>query len=78
MGEFVRLRKLMKRMGNKKETGRSWVEVGNHVYSFVVGDEVGPKIEGIYQVLENLIGHMKESRYVPDLDCLIYDFEDGT
>ncbi|KAJ9681717.1 hypothetical protein PVL29_017885 [Vitis rotundifolia] len=77
-GEFARLRKLMKRMGNKKETGRSWVEVGNHVYSFVVGDEVGSKIEGIYQVLENLIGHMKESGYVPDLDCLVYDLEDGT
>ena len=39
---------------------------------------MGSKIEGIYQVLENLIGHMKESGYVPDLDCLIYDLEDGT
>ena len=77
-GEFARLRKLMKRMGSKKETGRSWVEVGNLVYSFVVGNEVDSKIDGVYQVLEILIDHMKETGYVPDLDCLMYDLEGGT
>jgi len=25
-----------------------------------------------------LICHMRESGYVPDLDCLIHDLEDGT
>lgn len=75
-GEFARLRKLMKGMGSKKETGKSWVEIGNQVYSFVIADEVGSKREGVYQVLENLTGHMKEAGYVPDLDCLKYDLND--
>ncbi|KAL3591070.1 hypothetical protein D5086_009710 [Populus alba] len=36
-GEAERMRKLMKRAGSRKEDGRSWIEVRNQVYSFVVG-----------------------------------------
>jgi hypothetical protein len=32
----------------------------------------------VYRVLDLLICHMRESGYVPDLDCLIHDLEDGT
>ncbi|XP_059648408.1 putative pentatricopeptide repeat-containing protein At1g56570 [Cornus florida] len=76
--EFARMRKLMRGMGSKKEAGRSWIEVKNQVYSFVVGDKAGPHIEWVYGVLQMLIQHIKEAGYVPDLDCLIHDLEDGS
>jgi pentatricopeptide repeat protein len=77
-GEFADIRKLMRGMRSKKEAGRSWIEVKDQVYSFVVGDKMGSHIKWVYRVLDLLIFHMKESGYVPDLDCLINDLEDGT
>ena len=76
--EFARVRKLMKGMGRKKEAGRSWIEVRNQVYSFVVGVKVGSQVEWLYGVLELLLKHMKEAGHTPDIDCLIHDMEDGT
>lgn len=77
-GEFAKMRKLIKGMGNKKEVGRSWIEVRNQVYSFVVGDKKGSHTKWVYAVSELLILHMKEIKYVHNLDCLIYDLEAGT
>ncbi|EXB53013.1 hypothetical protein L484_018897 [Morus notabilis] len=77
-GEFAKMRKLIKGMGNKKEVGRSWIEVRNQVYSFVVGDKKGSHTKWVYAVSELLILHMKEVKYVHNLDCLIYDLEAGT
>ncbi|CAK7340508.1 unnamed protein product [Dovyalis caffra] len=77
-GEAARMRKMMKRAGCKKEAGRSWIEVQNQVYSFVVGNKKGSHIEWVNEVLELPGRHMKEAGYVPELDCLIHDQEDGT
>ncbi|KAL5580380.1 hypothetical protein UlMin_012822 [Ulmus minor] len=77
-GEFAKTRKLMRGMGNKKEAGRSWIEIRNQVYSFVVGDKMGSHTKWVYEVLELLIRHMKEAEYVSDLDCLIHDQHDRT
>ncbi|XP_057962617.1 putative pentatricopeptide repeat-containing protein At1g56570 [Malania oleifera] len=71
--EFANMRKQLRGMGSKKEVGRSWVEVKNHVCSFVVGDKVGSHIEWVYGVLEILVQHMKEAGYFPDFDSLIHD-----
>ncbi|KAK3012260.1 hypothetical protein RJ639_012171 [Escallonia herrerae] len=76
-GDCAKMRKLMSGMGNKKEAGRSWVKVRDQVYSFVVGDKVGSHMECVYEVLETLVQHMKTARYIPDVDCLIHDLEDG-
>ena len=77
-GEYANMRKLMRGMGSKKEAGRSWIEVRDQVYSFVVGEKMGSHIKWVYGVLDLLIWHMKEAGYVPDLDCLIHDQEDAT
>ncbi|XP_042490140.1 putative pentatricopeptide repeat-containing protein At1g56570 [Macadamia integrifolia] len=77
-GEFAKTRKLIRSIGNRKEAGRSWIEVGNKVYSFVVGEKVGLHIELVYNALKILVQHMKETGYVPDSDSLLYDLEDGT
>lgn len=77
-GEFANMRKLMRGIGRKKEAGRSWITVKDQVNGFVVGDKIGSHIKWVYRVLDFLIWHMKEAGYVPDLDCLIHDLEDGT
>ncbi|KAF3453932.1 hypothetical protein FNV43_RR04373 [Rhamnella rubrinervis] len=77
-GEFAKMRKLIRGVGNKKDAGRSWIEVRNQVYSFVVGDKMGSHTKWVYEVLELLIQHMKEAEYVADLDCLVHDLQDGT
>ncbi|KAJ4843683.1 hypothetical protein Tsubulata_016595 [Turnera subulata] len=77
-GEFARTRKSMRDIGSKKEAGRSWIEIRNQVYSFVVGDKVGSHIQLVYQVMEVLILHMKEAGYLGDMDCLIHDTNDVT
>jgi len=77
-GEAARMRKLMKRAGCRKVAGRSWIEVRNQVYSFVVGNKMGSHKEWVYEVLELPVQHMKEAGYVPEVDCLIHDQEDGT
>ncbi|KAF9591088.1 hypothetical protein IFM89_001432 [Coptis chinensis] len=74
-GEFAEMRKLMRGTCSKKVAGRSWIEVRNQVYNFVVGEKLGPNIELVYEELETLIQHMKEVGYVPDLECCIEDFE---
>ncbi|KAK3227069.1 hypothetical protein Dsin_006931 [Dipteronia sinensis] len=38
----LEVRQLMKDEGIKKEPGLSWIEVGNKIYSFVVGDRSHP------------------------------------
>ncbi|KAL6964596.1 putative pentatricopeptide repeat-containing protein [Sarracenia purpurea var. burkii] len=75
-GEFAKMRKLMRGMGNKKEAGRSWVEVRNQVCGFVVGDKVGAHTEWVYRVTDVLVLHMKDAGYMPDLVCSTHDLED--
>lgn len=77
-GEFARTRKLMRRLGIKKETGKSWVELQNKTYCFVAGDKLGSHIEWVYQVLGTLFIHLKDAENFPDLVNFLHDFEDGT
>ncbi|WOG82748.1 hypothetical protein DCAR_0101916 [Daucus carota subsp. sativus] len=72
-GDFARMRKLMRGTGNKKEAGRSWVELRDQVYSFVVGDVIGPHIVLAREVTELFSQHMQETACFRDLDFLFYD-----
>lgn len=63
--EFARVRKLMRELDSKKETGRSWIEVGNQIFSLVAGDKMVPRV---HEILGFLIWDMKKAGYVPDLD----------
>ncbi|GER44976.1 pentatricopeptide repeat-containing protein [Striga asiatica] len=53
----------------KKEAGRSWVEVAGKVWSFVAGDKLGPRVEWVYETVDMLALHVMET------GC---DWEDGT
>ncbi|XAR49248.1 hypothetical protein NMG60_11032375 [Bertholletia excelsa] len=74
--EFRRVRKLMKKIGSKKEPGRSWIEIRNQVFSFVVRDKLGSGFEFVYETVDVLVSHMKEAGYVPDLDFQGHDAAD--
>ncbi|KAJ0979969.1 hypothetical protein J5N97_015443 [Dioscorea zingiberensis] len=69
--EFAEMRRLMREMGNKKEAGRSWIQVRDEVCSFVVGDTINPHAASIYEALQVLSQHMNHSGLVSDFDALL-------
>ncbi|XP_068663084.1 putative pentatricopeptide repeat-containing protein At1g56570 [Aristolochia californica] len=75
--EFAKTRRMLRGMGSKKEAGRSWIEVRNQVYSFVVSERISSHMELVYGELERLLEHLRDAGYVPDLNC-VDDSEDGT
>jgi hypothetical protein len=50
--------------------------VNKQVYSFIVGDQEHPQINGIHEELERLFYLMEESEYVPDTKIVLHDVED--
>ncbi|KAH6794154.1 Tetratricopeptide repeat superfamily protein [Perilla frutescens var. hirtella] len=74
-GDFARVRRLLKGTGSKKETGRSWIEVKNEIYSFVAGDKLGSHIDWVYEAVDMLGLHIKDAEYDHDLQCLDDDLE---
>nr|DAD33633.1 TPA_asm: hypothetical protein HUJ06_012484 [Nelumbo nucifera] len=73
--ERARVIKKMKEMRVKKETGMSWIEIEKEIHSFVVEDRLHPQAETIYEVLEELIGLMRDEGYVPDKKFVLYDLD---
>ncbi|ERN03293.1 putative pentatricopeptide repeat-containing protein At1g56570 [Amborella trichopoda] len=72
--KFAKTRRVMKEMGDTKEIGRSWIEVRNQVFDFVVGDEGSCKeMRSMYENLRSLGRHMREDGHEPDLTCLPHD-----
>lgn len=57
----LEVRKLMQDRGVKKEPGISWIEVGNKVHSFVVGDHSHPMSQLIYSRLEEMLMKIKKN-----------------
>jgi pentatricopeptide repeat protein len=73
--DAARVRKLMRDRGVKKEPGCSWIEVGNKVHVFLVGDTKHPEAQGIYQFLEMVGAKMRKLGYVPDTKVVLHDME---
>eukprot|EP01018_Ginkgo_biloba_P009788 Gb_07729 [translate_table: standard] len=71
-----KVRKMMKDKRVKKTPGRSWIEVNNKVYTFLVGDRSHPQTQKIYAELERLFGQMKEAGYVSDTNFVLHDVEE--
>ncbi|KVH90642.1 hypothetical protein Ccrd_007343 [Cynara cardunculus var. scolymus] len=62
------IRDLMSNRRIKKEPGLSWIEVGNRVNSFLVGDKCHPQSEKIYAKLDDLLQEIKKIGYVDELE----------
>ncbi|KAL5983407.1 hypothetical protein ACLOJK_017492 [Asimina triloba] len=57
--EFAATRNSMRGMGCQKEVGRSWIEVENEVFSFIVGDKSSPDLKLVHAQLEMLNQNMR-------------------
>ncbi|XP_072986414.1 pentatricopeptide repeat-containing protein At3g57430, chloroplastic [Typha latifolia] len=74
--EATEVRKNMKLMGVRKEPGCSWIEVGDEVHRFMVGDSLHPQSPQIHSFLEKLWERMRKEGYVPDTSCVLHDIEE--
>lgn len=64
--EAVKVRKMMKESGVKKEPACSWVEIENSVHMFIANDDTHPQWEEIRKMWEKMSGKIREIGYVPD------------
>ncbi|XP_061357232.1 pentatricopeptide repeat-containing protein At2g35030, mitochondrial [Gastrolobium bilobum] len=69
--EAANVRMKMKDKGLKKQPGCSWIEVGNTVQVFVVGDKSHSQYELLEYLLLDLHTNMKKARDMPDDDLLV-------
>ncbi|EXB56941.1 hypothetical protein L484_019986 [Morus notabilis] len=67
------LRTLIKEKKLKKTIGKSMVEAGSVIYSFVSGDRFHPNFEQIYELLRRLEVKMREESYIHHLELLQHD-----
>ncbi|KAK9994742.1 hypothetical protein SO802_024445 [Lithocarpus litseifolius] len=63
----TKIRELMKDRGVKKELGLSWIEVGNEVQCFVVGDRSHPMSQVIYACLEEMMKTIEKLVYIEEM-----------
>ncbi|XP_019084817.1 PREDICTED: pentatricopeptide repeat-containing protein At3g49170, chloroplastic-like [Camelina sativa] len=74
--ESTEMRKKMKERNLVKEGGCSWIEVGDKVHKFYVGDTSHPNAHHIYDELDRLITEIKRCGYVPDTDLVLHKLEE--
>ncbi|KAG2329560.1 hypothetical protein Bca52824_000740 [Brassica carinata] len=74
--EAAEMRKKMKERNLVKEGGCSWIEVGDKVHKFYVGDTSHPNTHRIYNELDRLIREIKRCGYVPDTDLVLHKLEE--
>lgn len=74
--EALKIRKLKKEKGLKKQRGRSSIEVDNIVHEFAAGDESHPLKEKIYAELQRLNREMEVLGYVPDTKVVLHDLDE--
>ncbi|KAJ6359614.1 hypothetical protein OIU77_003760 [Salix suchowensis] len=76
LADVVRVRRMMKVQGVRKETGCSWIELKSHVHVFVVGDQIHPQIGEIQGAIWRLRKHMKDEGYRPGHDSASMSISD--
>uniref|UniRef100_A0A453LAI8 DYW domain-containing protein n=1 Tax=Aegilops tauschii subsp. strangulata TaxID=200361 RepID=A0A453LAI8_AEGTS len=74
--EVARIRSLMRHKNLSKETGLSWMHVGNTIHEFRAGDTGHPQAQEIYAKLSALIREIKDIGYVPDTSIVLHDMSD--
>ncbi|KAH0468693.1 hypothetical protein IEQ34_001925 [Dendrobium chrysotoxum] len=70
------VRKRMKEMGVRKEPGCSWIEVGDKVHQFTVGDSLHPQSPQLHAHLDALWEKMRKEGYVPDTSCVLHNVDE--
>ncbi|KAM0913096.1 hypothetical protein ACQ4PT_012370 [Festuca glaucescens] len=76
LDEVALLRKSMRNIGVRKETGLSWVEIKGEVHAFSVGSEDHPDMRVIHAMLEWLNLKATRDGYVPDTDVVLHNVDE--
>jgi pentatricopeptide repeat protein len=74
--EASKVRTTMRLNNIRKEPGCSWIELGNQIHSFMVGESSHPESSRIHSYLSSLWDKMKRNGYKPDVSCVIHDIEE--
>ncbi|KAL6618749.1 hypothetical protein ACP70R_033888 [Stipagrostis hirtigluma subsp. patula] len=72
----VKVRKLMRERGVRKEPGVSWIQVGSEVHVFRSEEKLHPQMDQITKKLGELIDQIKVIGYVPNFAVVLHDIED--
>ncbi|OIW20360.1 hypothetical protein TanjilG_09520 [Lupinus angustifolius] len=70
------VRRSMLNDGVKKTPGYSFVELGNRVYEFTIGDRSHPQSQDVYALLEKITELLKLEGYVPHTANVLADIEE--
>lgn len=70
------VRQRMKEIGLQKDAGRSWIELGGQVYSFVAGDNSLPESGEIRKMWTRLEEKISELGYKPNTDSVLHELEE--
>ncbi|WCJ44308.1 Tetratricopeptide repeat (TPR)-like superfamily protein [Euphorbia peplus] len=71
-----KVRALMKQRNLIRNPGCSFIENGNRIHCFVMGDESHPESKQIYIKLEALIRKIKETGYVAKTEFVLHDVDE--
>ncbi|XP_024313829.1 LOW QUALITY PROTEIN: putative pentatricopeptide repeat-containing protein At2g01510 [Brachypodium distachyon] len=74
--DAARVKKAMRDRGLRKESGYSWVEFKQKIYSFSSNDQTNPMIAEIKDKLERLYKEMDKQGYKPDTSCALHQVDD--
>ncbi|KAH7519097.1 hypothetical protein JRO89_XSUnG0137200 [Xanthoceras sorbifolium] len=71
-----KVRQSMKENGLQKDAGRSWIELGGNVYSFVAGDYTLPESEDIREMWRGIEEKISKIGYKPLTDSVLHEVEE--
>lgn len=74
--DVKRVRQRMKEIGLQKEAGRSWIELGGKIYSFLAGDNLLPESGEIREMWKRLEEKISDLGYRPDTSCVLHELEE--
>ncbi|KGN59149.1 pentatricopeptide repeat-containing protein At4g21065 [Cucumis sativus] len=74
--DMAKTRDLMTKGGLRKIPGRTWIEVGEKLYQFGVGDKTHPRSNEIYKMLKRLGEKLEVAGYHPDTNDVLYDVDE--
>lgn len=71
--DVKKVRQSMKENGLQKEAGRSWIELGGSVYSFVAGDDMLPESKDIREKWGEMEEKISKIGYQPLTDSVLHE-----
>ena len=70
------VRALMKERGLRRNPGCSFIEHGNRIYRFVVGDQSHPRSKEIHTKLEELMKRVRGAGCLPKTEFVLHDIDE--